>query len=112
MKAMSELYAAFLSGNGISTDTRKIVPGSLFFALKGGNFDGNDFAEAALAQGATLAVVDRPSLQHIPGVCLVNDVLKTLQELAQLHRNTLKTTLICIGGSNGKTTTKELTYAC
>jgi UDP-N-acetylmuramoyl-tripeptide--D-alanyl-D-alanine ligase len=112
MKTLSELYTAFLFGNGISTDTRKIIPGGLFFALKGSNFDGNDFAEAALTQGASLAVVDRPALEHLPGMWLVNDVLNTLQELAQLHRNTLKTTLICIGGSNGKTTTKELTYAC
>ena len=112
MKTLSELYTAFLSGNGISTDTRKIIPGGLFFALKGSNFDGNDFAEAALAQGASLAVVDRPELEHLPGMWLVNDALNTLQELAVLHRRTLNTTLICIAGSNGKTTTKELTYAC
>jgi UDP-N-acetylmuramoyl-tripeptide--D-alanyl-D-alanine ligase len=100
-----ERYAE--AGFNISTDTRKIEPGSLFFALKGGNFNGNLFASSALEKGALYAVVDEKN-DDDERLILVSDALKCLQDLACLHRAKLGTTVLGIGGSNGKTTTKEL----
>ena len=105
---MEELYQQFIASAGVCTDTRKIVPNSIYFALKGASFDGNTFAAEALNKGATLAVIDNPAYQIDERTLLVPDVLLALQELANYHRRTLKTLIIGITGSNGKTTTKEL----
>ena len=105
------LYQHFLSVRKISTDTRKIEPGSIFFALQGPNFDANTFAEEALKKGAVLSVIDN-SQYEIPGkTFLVNNVLEALQALARYHRNTLKIPVVGLTGSNGKTTSKELVNA-
>ena len=104
----SELYKYFKESNSVSTDTRLINTGTLFFALKGNNFDGNKFAEQALKNGASYAVVDDHSLNN-PKFIKVKNVLKSLQDLSKFHRSKLlKTKIIALTGSNGKTTTKEL----
>ena len=106
---IATLYTFFLNASGISTDSRKLEEGALFFALSGPNFDGNQFAEQALKKGALGVVIDNPNLT-IKGknVILVENTLNTLQDLATFHRQKLGTLLIAITGSNGKTTTKEL----
>ena len=103
-----DLYKKFVSSTGISTDTRKISLGNIFFALKGPNFNGNHFVEKALQSGASFAVADDLRLAGSDKVILVKDVLKTLQQLANHHRKHLKIPVLAITGSNGKTTTKEL----
>ena len=109
-----ELYELFRRHSRISTDSRHIVPDSLFFALHGERFDGNSYAENALKAGAAAAVVDDPSVaetlrQHWPDRCAeVPDTLAALQELAARHRRELGIPILAITGSNGKTTTKEL----
>jgi len=95
--------------NKVCTDTRKIDPGSLFFCLKGGNFNGNLFAAEALEKGAAYAVVDDKSVIKEDRYLWVDDVLEALQALALYHRKYLSVKILGIGGSNGKTTTKELT---
>jgi UDP-N-acetylmuramoyl-tripeptide--D-alanyl-D-alanine ligase len=106
---IQKLYALFLAnGQKLTTDTRKIEKRQLFFALKGGNFDGNQFAIEAIRQGASYAVVDDKSLDGQPNLIYVEDVLTTLQQLALHHRRTINIPIIAITGSNGKTTTKEL----
>lgn len=103
-----ELYRLFKQHPYISTDSRIAQPGSIFFALKGNLFDGNQYAEIALANGAAYAVIDNPEFHKGNKTLLVPDVLKSLQELASLHRESLKIPIIGITGTNGKTTTKEL----
>ncbi|MGC6429494.1 MAG: UDP-N-acetylmuramoyl-tripeptide--D-alanyl-D-alanine ligase [Jejuia sp.] len=105
---LESLYQLFLECSSVSTDTRKIEEGDLFFALKGENFNGNTYAKDALAKGAKYAVIDEEEFHTSDQTILVNDVLKTLQLLANYHRNRLKTPIIALTGSNGKTTTKEL----
>ena len=107
------LYHKFQECTGVSTDTRRITPDCLFIALKGDNFDGNQFAEQALASGARYAVVDDPAVAaRDPQRCLpVTDGLTALQDLARHHRQTLTIPIIGLTGSNGKTTTKELIAA-
>lgn len=105
---ISTLYSKFLDSSGISTDTRKIKPNSIFFALKGANFDGNAYADKAIENGALLAVVDDPN-QKRESKLIVDNVLETLQELANYHRKEINIPVIAITGSNGKTTTKKLT---
>ncbi|MFO8002001.1 MAG: UDP-N-acetylmuramoyl-tripeptide--D-alanyl-D-alanine ligase, partial [Marinilabilia sp.] len=105
---IENLYEVYLESGIISTDTRKLVPGSIFFALKGDRFDGNRFAREALKQGCRLAVVDDAALKGEPGCFVVPDVLEALQQLAGYHRRNLRIPVIGITGSNGKTTTKEL----
>ena len=106
---MIELYNTFTNSKGISTDTREIKKDSIFFALKGENFNGNEFATEALEKGASLAVVDEQvGSSKNDDIILVDDALKTLQDLAKFHRRKLKTPIIAIAGSNGKTTTKKL----
>ncbi len=107
----TQIYALYSEKRLISTDTRNIVPGSLFFALKGERFDGNLFAAEALEKGAAYAVVDNPEVAAGARYLVVEDVLKTLQDLARLHRKTFDFPVIGLTGSNGKTTTKELIYA-
>ncbi|MFM6975265.1 MAG: UDP-N-acetylmuramoyl-tripeptide--D-alanyl-D-alanine ligase [Sphingobacteriaceae bacterium] len=110
MVTTQQLYEIYLQHPVICTDTRKISPGCLYFALKGDQFDGNDFAEQALQAGAAYAIVDKKTTQNSQ-LLLVNDGLTALQELARHHRKQLDIPVIGITGSNGKTTTKELLYA-
>lgn len=98
-------------GQKVCTDTRKIEPGAVFFALKGDNFNGNLFAAKALEQGCAYAVVDEKAAGEGEKYVLVDDVLKTLQQLATYHRRLFNIPVIAITGSNGKTTTKELIQA-
>ena len=102
------LYRIYLKNPVISTDTRNIKPGSLFFALKGEQFDGNAFAKSALESGAAYAVVDDPAVVEDKRFLLVENVLTTLQNLAKHHRSTWEIPVVALTGSNGKTTTKEL----
>ena len=105
---ISDIYQIYLQcGMNVSTDTRKLGNGEIFFALKGENFNGNLFAEQALQNGAAYAVVDEGEFENAR-IVKVEDALKCLQDLARLHRQTLKTRVLGIGGSNGKTSTKEL----
>lgn len=108
---LSELHHLFLKNPQVSTDTRKISPGSLFFALKGPNFNGNTFAEQALKKGATHAILDEKKFVTDERHILVENVLETLQKLAILHRNYCEARVISLTGSNGKTTTKELIFS-
>lgn len=105
------LYQKFLECGAACTDTRQIVKGSIFFALKGPTFDANAFAEDALRKGATYAVVDDPTFAKGEKCFLVKDVLQSLQQLAVYHRSQLKIPVIGLTGSNGKTTSKELLNA-
>ncbi len=105
------LHQLYLSCNSVSTDTRKIEQGDLFFALKGDNFNGNTYAEQALEKGALYAVIDEPKFDVSERTILVPNVLETLQALATFHRTYLKIPIIALTGSNGKTTTKELIYS-
>ncbi len=107
---LEHLYRLIV-GQKIVTDTRKIVKDSVFFALKGTNFNGNTFASEALKKGAVLAVIDDKNYQISDKTILVKDVLTTLQKLATYHRQQLKIPIIALTGSNGKTTTKELIKA-
>lgn len=108
---IESLYSIYQKCSGISTDTRNIAPNSLFFALKGDSFDGNAYAQEALEKGAAYAVVDDPQVRKGDRFVLVEDVLRTLQDLARHHRRTFNFPVIALTGSNGKTTTKELIAA-
>ena len=108
---LSDLYKIYLQFPSIQTDTRKVQKGDFFFALKGPNFNGNDFAKQALDKGAAYAVVDEAIEDSSGRLIFVEDVLTTLQELARYHRETFEVPFIAITGSNGKTTTKELVAA-
>ncbi len=108
---IEKIYNIFLQYPKVSTDTRRIEPGSIFFALKGTNFDGNAFALKALAEGAAYAVVDDSTLEGADSrIICVDSALRTLQLLAAYHRQVLAIPIIAITGSNGKTTTKELLH--
>lgn len=108
---ISSLYEIYKQFPSAQTDTRKLKSGDIFFALKGGNFNGNAFARQAIEMGATFAVIDEPQFE-IPGkTILVPDTLVALQELAKYHRQQFSIPVIAITGSNGKTTTKELIHA-
>jgi UDP-N-acetylmuramoyl-tripeptide--D-alanyl-D-alanine ligase len=102
------LYQIFLKGGQISTDTRQITPGCIFFALKGDKFDGNQYAAEALSKGAAYAVVDDEKVATDTRFLEVPDVLAALQDLARHHRKTFTFPVVALTGSNGKTTTKEL----
>ncbi|MCB0462105.1 MAG: UDP-N-acetylmuramoyl-tripeptide--D-alanyl-D-alanine ligase [Flavobacteriaceae bacterium] len=108
---IEQLHKIFLKSNSVSTDTRKVKENDLFFALKGDNFNGNKFAKDAIEKGASYVVIDEKAYKKNDQYILVDDVLKTLQELANYHRNFLGTKIIALTGSNGKTTTKELINA-
>ena len=107
---MDTLLQLFLSSRSICTDSRKVKAGDLFFALKGANFDGNEFVLSALEKGALAAVADDPArFTGAPeGVILVDNALQALQQLARQYRDTLQIPVVALTGSNGKTTTKEL----
>lgn len=113
MIAIEELYTLFLQHPQVTTDSRDCPAGSLFFALKGESFDGNAYAKQALDSGCSYAVVDNPDVADPidKRYLLVDDVLTTLQQLANYHRRQLGTTIIGVTGTNGKTTTKELISA-
>lgn len=106
-----DLYLEFLAGTGISTDSRVIKPGQLFFGLSGTQANGSDFALQALQKGARYAIVDDPRLEGHPGCILVQSALETLQQLATWHRLQLNIPVIGVTGSVGKTTTKALIHA-
>jgi len=108
---INNLYQNYLRSGKVSTDTRQISPGALFFALKGESFNANAFAEEALAKGALLAIIDESRYKKDDRYVVVDDVLTTLQELARHHRNHLSIPVIGLTGSNGKTTSKELVNA-
>lgn len=106
--ANSKLLEIFLSSTGISTDTRTIQKGNMFFALKGPNFNANQLAKEALDKGAIYAIIDDSDFIIDERTILVEDGLKALQNLALEYRRTLNIPFIGLTGSNGKTTTKEL----
>lgn len=110
---LSEIYKLYLKQGAITTDSRDCPAGSMFFALRGGSFDGNACAAEALAKGCAYAVIDeeRFACKGDPHYILTDDALAVMQRLASLHRKTLGIPLIQITGTNGKTTTKELTAA-
>ncbi len=112
MKDLIErLYATYLQSRRVTTDSRAITPGCIFFAFKGEHFDGNAFAPKALEQGAAYCVIRDPQYKVDDRCIVVPDVLSTLQELAREHRRHLEIPVIGITGTNGKTTTKELVHA-
>lgn len=106
-----KVIAAFEQCRSVSTDSRKVKPGDIFFALSGENFDGNNFAAKALESGASFAVVDRADVAIDARYLLVDDVLKTLQDLGRWYRRQFTIPVLGITGTNGKTTTKELVHA-
>ena len=110
---LSILYDLYLKSTGISTDTRKIDAGNVFFALKGPNFNANEFAAKALEMGASVVVIDDPNffIEDDQRYFICEDVLTTLQNLANHHRHQLQIPIIGLTGSNGKTTSKELLHA-
>lgn len=104
-----KLHDYFKDSSGVVIDSRKLIQDCFFIALRGENFDGNEFAEVALKKGAKYALVDRPEIANKnERLILVDNTLKSLQELAQYHRKNIETKIIALTGSNGKTTTKEL----
>jgi UDP-N-acetylmuramoyl-tripeptide--D-alanyl-D-alanine ligase len=108
---IENLYIIYKQYPSVQTDTRKLKAGDIFFALKGGNFNGNHFAQQAIDTGSAYAIIDEAAFE-IPGkTILVDDVLTTLQQLAKHHREQFNIPFIAITGSNGKTTTKELIHA-
>jgi len=108
MNRLKELYKVFLKYPKISTDTRKEIKDTIFFALSGDNFNGNTYAKSALEKGAHLVVIDDEAFYCGDNCFVVNNTLTTLQELALLHRKKYAIPVVAITGSNGKTTTKEL----
>ena len=112
MTSLKEVYSFFLASSGVETDSRKSLDNKLFFALKGEKFDGNTYALSAIEKGAVAAIVDQQEIAAAHPKCLlVDDVLKTLQSLANHHRKQFDIPVIALTGSNGKTTTKELIAA-
>ncbi len=110
---VSILYQLYLKSSGVSTDTRRIQKGNLFFALKGPNFNANEFAEKALEMGASTVVIDDPKYfkEDDDRYFIAEDALHMLQKLANHHRKQLEIPIIGLTGSNGKTTSKELLHA-
>ena len=112
MTSLKEVYSFFLASSGVETDSRKSLDNKLFFALKGEKFDGNTYALSAIEKGAVAAIVDQQEIAAAHPKCLlVDDVLQTLQSLANHHRKQFDIPVIALTGSNGKTTTKELIAA-
>ncbi len=105
-----DLYDVYVQHPGIQTDTRKLKKGDLYFALKGPNFNGNQFAKQALDAGAAYVILDEPGEFEDARIIYCEDVLLTLQQLAKYHRQQFNIPFIAITGSNGKTTTKELIH--
>ncbi|MGX5818522.1 UDP-N-acetylmuramoyl-tripeptide--D-alanyl-D-alanine ligase [Chitinophaga lutea] len=106
---IERLYQQYLAHPSVQTDTRKLQPGDIFFALRGPNFNGNQYAQAALDAGASFAVIDDPAFHSDPErMLLTDDALAALQQLARHHRQQFSIPFIAITGTNGKTTTKEM----
>lgn len=109
MVNLDDLYESFINSSGVSIDSRKLIPGNIFFAIKGENFDGHDFISQACQKGARYIVSERrPDFSTNSEVLIVNSTLNTLQDIARIHRRKCNPIVIAITGSNGKTTTKEL----
>ena len=108
---MESLFDLFYQSSGICTDTRNIKPDSLFVALKGANFDGNDYVYQALEAGSKFAICSNADLANDSNIYYTPDTLVFIQQLARHHRRKFNMPLIAITGSNGKTTTKELVNA-
>jgi UDP-N-acetylmuramoyl-tripeptide--D-alanyl-D-alanine ligase len=108
---VKNLYSLFLQHPEISTDSRQIPEGALFFGLKGDHFDGNEFAGYALDKGASLAIIDDSRYRLDNRYILVENVLASLQQLANHHRKQFRIPVLAITGTNGKTTTKEIIHA-
>ncbi|HCY97818.1 MAG TPA: UDP-N-acetylmuramoyl-tripeptide--D-alanyl-D-alanine ligase, partial [Polaribacter sp.] len=108
---IEKIYNLYSTYYLADTDTRSIRENTLFFALKGANFNGNTFAKEAIALGASFAIIDEIAYHTGPQTIVVDNVLNTLQALAQYHRKQLKIPVLALTGSNGKTTTKELIHA-
>lgn len=112
MTPIETLYQHYTKAYKVSTDSRKIEPQAVFFALKGENFDANDFALQVAEEGkASLVVADRKDMTKHERIIIVEDSLKALQDLAAYHRSQSKAIILSITGTNGKTTTKELVSA-
>jgi UDP-N-acetylmuramoyl-tripeptide--D-alanyl-D-alanine ligase len=111
MMDIQNLYQKYRESGKVSTDTRQITPGSVFFALKGDKFNANEFASDALTKGASYVVIDEVAYAKDDRYIVVENVLETLQKLARHHRDQLDIPFIGLTGSNGKTTTKELLNA-
>ena len=109
--SIEDLYKIYEQHPVVTTDSRNTPEGSIFFALKGESFDGNKFAHAALDKGCSYAVVDEAEYAVSDKCILVDNVLKTLQQLAAYHRIAIGLPVVGITGTNGKTTTKELVSA-
>ena len=109
MNPIETIYQHYIKAYKVTTDSRKVEQNAVFFALKGENFDANDFALQVAEQGiASLVVADRKDLPKHERILIVDDTLKALQDLAAYHRQQSKATVLSITGTNGKTTTKEL----
>lgn len=109
---ISQLYEIFKQYPSITTDTRNCISDSIFFALKGANFNGNQYAKKALELGCKYAIVDEVEFDDgSENIILVDDCLLTLQQLATFHRNKMSIPVIGVTGTNGKTTSKELITA-
>ena len=109
---IEEIYGLYTQTAGVCTDTRNILQGGMFFALKGETFNGNAFAVAALEGGAAYAVVDEPQVEEAAPerIILVEDVLVALQQMARHHRKQFRIPVVALTGTNGKTTTSTLVY--
>ena len=108
---IEKLYNAYLASHSVTTDSRAITPGCLFFAFRGATYTGNAFVPQALEQGAALCVTTDTRYADDPRCVVVDDVLATLQQLARRHRAAMTIPVVGITGTNGKTTTKELVHA-
>ena len=108
---IKELYKLYQQHPCITTDSRDCPEGSIFLALKGESFDGNQFAQSALDKGCAYAIVDEPEFSKGERFILVDDCLQTFKDLAREHRRQFNIPVIGITGTNGKTTTKELVAA-
>ena len=106
---ISKIYALFNQHSSVSIDTRSLKPKDIFFAIKGPNFDGNNFALDAIKKGASYVISDNSTIsKKSDKIIYVDNAIKALQKLANYHRRKLNTKIIAITGSNGKTTSKEL----
>ena len=108
---VEELYSIYLKHTTLSKDSRNITESCIYLALKGENFNGNEFADDALKKGAAYVLIDEEKVWKDNRYLLVDDVLESLQQLAHYHRKQLSIPVLAISGSNGKTTTKELIAA-